>query len=185
MDTMGHYVDGLKFAGGSFSLMPREAVKQMTSIAHKHNVYVSTGGWAEYVLAKGPKYFKPYLQVLSLLHTYMPPSISQPESISTQARIPRTSTVAQTVSQTRFQGIWWGTERIWTDELVRLKIALCQFAPKGTGMIYPPAGPSPSTLESDPEAAADPQRLGASEKGLFLRLEGLFVVDVPNAEGRV
>ncbi|KAI0630548.1 hypothetical protein C8Q77DRAFT_1133756 [Trametes polyzona] len=116
-----------------------------------------------------------------------PPSSRHPESISTQARIPRTSTVAQTVSQTRFQGIWWGTERIWTDELVRLKIARCQFAPKGTEMIYPPAGPSPSTLESmkdNPEAAAaDPQRLGASEKGLFLRLEGLFVVDVPNAEG--
>ncbi|KAH9852646.1 hypothetical protein C2E23DRAFT_824673 [Lenzites betulinus] len=113
---------------------------------------------------------------------------SHPESISTQARLPRASAPApQTVIQMRFQGLWWGTERIWTDELVRLKIARCQFAPKGTDVIFPPAGPSMSTLENmkdNPEALnADPQRLGASEKGLFLRLEGLFVVDVMNAEG--
>jgi hypothetical protein len=63
METMGHYVDGLKFAGGSFSLMPREAIEQITSTAHAHGVYVSTGGWAEYVLTKGSQFFKPYLQV--------------------------------------------------------------------------------------------------------------------------
>ncbi|KAI0358030.1 hypothetical protein OH77DRAFT_1421305 [Trametes cingulata] len=109
------------------------------------------------------------------------------ESISTYGRLPRSSNLPKTITQTRFQGLWWGTERIWTDELVRLKIARCQFAPKGTDVIYPPSGPSPSTLESmkeNPQAAeADPQRLGASEKGLFLRLEGLFIVDVPDAQG--
>lgn len=124
----------------------------------------------------------------AITHAVTGSASSQPESISTQARLPRSSTLAtQTVIQTRFQGLWWGTERIWTDELVRLKIARCQFAPKGTDMIFPPAGPSFSTLENmkvNPEAMnVDPQRLGASEKGLFLRLEGLFVVDVPNAEG--
>lgn len=62
METMGHYVDGLKFAGGSFSLMPREAIKQITSIAHQYGVYVSTGGWAEHVLAKGSHLFRPYLE---------------------------------------------------------------------------------------------------------------------------
>ncbi|KAI0654041.1 hypothetical protein C8Q70DRAFT_1142512 [Cubamyces menziesii] len=115
------------------------------------------------------------------------PTMEPPESISTHGRLPRSSTVGQTVIQTRFQGLWWGTERIWTDELVRLKIARCQFAPKGTDVIYPPAGPSHSTLEcmkDNPEAAhADPQRLGSSEKGLFMRLEGLFLVDVPNPDG--
>ncbi|KAI0766707.1 hypothetical protein BD413DRAFT_569971 [Trametes elegans] len=115
-------------------------------------------------------------------------SAHAPESISTHGhRLPRTSTLPQTVVQTRFQGLWWGTERIWTDELVRLKLARCQFAPKGTDRIRAPAGPSPSTLESmrgNPEAAAaDPQRLGASEKGLFMRLEGIFLVDVPGAHG--
>ncbi|KAI8996440.1 hypothetical protein BD414DRAFT_477969 [Trametes punicea] len=114
-------------------------------------------------------------------------AVSHSESISTYGRLPRSSTVAHTVKQLRFQGLWWGTERIWTDEVVRLKIARCQFAPKGTDKIYPPAGPSPSTLESmraSPEASqADPQRLGASEKGLFMRLEGLFLVDVPSSDG--
>ncbi|KAI0675704.1 hypothetical protein C8Q78DRAFT_1150133 [Trametes maxima] len=109
--------------------------------------------------------------------------LSQSESISTHTRLPRSTNVLQT----RFQGLWWGTERIWADELVRLKIARCQFAPKGTETIYAPAGPSASTLESmkdNPEAAtADPQRLGASEKGVFLKLEGLFIVDVPNPDG--
>ena len=93
----------------------------------------------------------------------------------------------QSVKQTRFQGLWWGTERIWTDELVRLKIARCQFAPKGTDIIYPPAGPSATTLaelQKNPHAADTPmERLGASEKGLFMRLEGLFIVDVPAADG--
>ena len=60
---MGYYVDGLKFAGGSFSLMPREAVQQMTNTAHAYGVYVSTGGWVEHVLSKGSQFFKPYIQV--------------------------------------------------------------------------------------------------------------------------
>ncbi|KAI9064803.1 hypothetical protein FKP32DRAFT_1757175 [Trametes sanguinea] len=110
---------------------------------------------------------------------------NQTESIS--ARLPRTSQFQQTVIQTRFQGLWWGTERIWADEVVRLKIARCQFAPKGTDVIYPPAGPSASTLESmrdNPDTAReDPQRLGSSEKGLFMRIEGLFLVDVPGPDG--
>ncbi|KAI0369154.1 hypothetical protein BV20DRAFT_968342 [Pilatotrama ljubarskyi] len=114
-------------------------------------------------------------------------SADRPESISTHSRLPRPSNLPQSIKQIRFQGLWWGTERIWTDELVRLKIARGQFAPKGTDVIYPPSGPSPSTIESmkeNPEAAeADPQRLGASEKGLFLRMEGLFIVDVPDASG--
>jgi len=29
LETMGHHVDGLKFAGGSFSLMPEKAVREM------------------------------------------------------------------------------------------------------------------------------------------------------------
>lgn len=62
LETMGHYVDGLKFAGGSFSLMPRDVVKRINDQAHEHGVYVSTGGWAEYVLTKGRGYFKQYVQ---------------------------------------------------------------------------------------------------------------------------
>ncbi|CDO69634.1 hypothetical protein BN946_scf184851.g22 [Trametes cinnabarina] len=118
-----------------------------------------------------------------------PSGVFSGRSESASIRLPRTSQFPKTVTQTRFQGLWWGTERIWTDELVRLKIARCQFAPKGTDVIYPPAGPSASTLEhvkGNPEAAqADPQRLGSSEKGLFMRIDGLFLVDTHGPDGPV
>lgn len=53
LETMGAYVDSLKFAGGSFSLMPRGAVKELIELCHAHNVLVSTGGFIEYVLTQG------------------------------------------------------------------------------------------------------------------------------------
>jgi phosphosulfolactate synthase (CoM biosynthesis protein A) len=53
LETMGAYVDSLKFAGGSFSLMPQSAVKEIIDLCHRHNVLVSTGGFLEYVLGQG------------------------------------------------------------------------------------------------------------------------------------
>ncbi|KAJ4135119.1 hypothetical protein NW768_004736 [Fusarium equiseti] len=50
LETMGHHVDGLKFAGGSFSLFPEDKLKELINLAHEHNVYVSTGGWMEHIL---------------------------------------------------------------------------------------------------------------------------------------
>ncbi|THH07398.1 hypothetical protein EW145_g3409 [Phellinidium pouzarii] len=44
------------------------------------------------------------------------------------------------VMQTRFQGLWWGPERIWMGEMVRLKLARCQLAPDGTDIIKKPSG---------------------------------------------
>jgi len=55
LETMGAYVDSLKFAGGSFSLMPRYAVKEIIDICHQHDVLVSTGGFLEYVLRQSPE----------------------------------------------------------------------------------------------------------------------------------
>jgi phosphosulfolactate synthase (CoM biosynthesis protein A) len=54
LETMGAYVDVLKFAGGSFSLMPRGAVKELLDLCHQYNVLVSTGGFIERVLTYGP-----------------------------------------------------------------------------------------------------------------------------------
>ena len=51
-ETMGEYVDGVKFAGGSFALMPRSRVRELNDLTHKHKAYVSTGGWIEHVLAR-------------------------------------------------------------------------------------------------------------------------------------
>jgi phosphosulfolactate synthase (CoM biosynthesis protein A) len=62
LDTMGAYVDTLKFAGGSFSLMPRKTVKEMIDLCHQYEVLVSTGGFIEHVLAQGPGAVAPYLR---------------------------------------------------------------------------------------------------------------------------
>src|SRR5215467_12186088 len=53
LEGFGDYVDTLKFAGGSFTLMPREALTGIIDLCHAHDVEVSTGGFIEYVLAQG------------------------------------------------------------------------------------------------------------------------------------
>jgi phosphosulfolactate synthase (CoM biosynthesis protein A) len=51
-EAMGAYVDTLKYAGGSFALMPRETVRALNELCHQHGVEVSTGGFLEYVLTQ-------------------------------------------------------------------------------------------------------------------------------------
>ena len=53
LDTMGSYVDSLKFAGGSFTLMPLHAVLEITKLCHERDVLVSTGSFLERVLMQG------------------------------------------------------------------------------------------------------------------------------------
>jgi phosphosulfolactate synthase (CoM biosynthesis protein A) len=60
-ETMGRYVDILKFAGGSFGLMPRKAVRAIIETCHAHHVQVSTGGFIESVLAQGTEAVDRYL----------------------------------------------------------------------------------------------------------------------------
>ena len=52
----------LKFAGGSFSLMPRSAVRELLDLCHQYNVLVSTGGFIEHVLTLGPEAIDRYIQ---------------------------------------------------------------------------------------------------------------------------
>ncbi|RZB95550.1 Protein HEAT-STRESS-ASSOCIATED 32 isoform B [Glycine soja] len=59
---MGDYVDGLKFSGGSHSMMPKATIKQIIDMAHQHDVYVSTGDWAEHMISKSPSGFKEYVE---------------------------------------------------------------------------------------------------------------------------
>ena len=59
---MGEYVDSLKFAGGSFSLMPRPVLIEFLKLCHDHDVLVSTGGFLEYVLTKGPDSVGKYIE---------------------------------------------------------------------------------------------------------------------------
>ena len=53
LEMMGGYVDSLKFAGGSFTLMPERAVQGIIEVCHKHDVLVSTGGFIERVFVQG------------------------------------------------------------------------------------------------------------------------------------
>src|SRR5438046_7388071 len=60
-ETMGAYVDSLKFAGGSFTLMAEQAVREIVDICHKHDVLVSTGGFIERVLVQGGEAVRQYI----------------------------------------------------------------------------------------------------------------------------
>ena len=62
LETMGTYVDALKFAGGSFSLMPRQAVKELIDLCHDYGVLVDTGGFMETVLTQGREAVDHYIR---------------------------------------------------------------------------------------------------------------------------
>jgi len=62
LETMGEYVDSLKFAAGSFTLFPAKALREINDLAHRHNVLVSTGGFLEYVLTQGPEAVSRYIE---------------------------------------------------------------------------------------------------------------------------
>lgn len=61
-EMMGNYVDSLKFAGGSFTLMPEQAIREIVDVCHKHDVLVSTGGFIERVLVQGGEAVRQYVK---------------------------------------------------------------------------------------------------------------------------
>src|SRR5262249_42258080 len=61
LETTGAYVDALKFAGGSFALMPKRAVRELIDLCHAHEVLVSTGGFVEFVLGQGSEAVHRYI----------------------------------------------------------------------------------------------------------------------------
>lgn len=62
LETMGAYVDSLKFAGGSFTLMPEKQLREIIDLAHRHDVLVSTGGFIEHVLTQGSEMVNRYIE---------------------------------------------------------------------------------------------------------------------------
>lgn len=62
LETSGNYIDSIKFAGGCFTLMNPEKIKEMIDLAHQYGVLVSTGGFMEYVLTTGKDNVKKYIQ---------------------------------------------------------------------------------------------------------------------------
>lgn len=61
-DVAGQWVDGVKWAGGSFALLPTEQVRAISDLAHEHGAYVSSGGWIETVLRYGDEAVDRYLR---------------------------------------------------------------------------------------------------------------------------
>jgi phosphosulfolactate synthase (CoM biosynthesis protein A) len=62
LETMGAWVDSLKFAGGSFALMPRGRLVEIIELCHRYDVQVSTGGFIERVLLQGPDAVDRYVE---------------------------------------------------------------------------------------------------------------------------
>jgi phosphosulfolactate synthase (CoM biosynthesis protein A) len=60
-ETAGPYIDALKFAGGSFAVIPETAIARIIELAHDNDVLVSTGGFIEYVLTQGKDVIKRYV----------------------------------------------------------------------------------------------------------------------------
>lgn len=67
LETMGGFIDSLKFAGGSFALIPPRHVKELIDLAHRHDVLVSTGGFVEFVLTRGKEAVKKYIEACKVL----------------------------------------------------------------------------------------------------------------------
>ena len=61
LDTMGEWIDCLKFAGGSFVLMRRRRLLEMIELCHRSDVLVSTGGFIERVIAHGAEAVDRYI----------------------------------------------------------------------------------------------------------------------------
>ncbi|MPV50497.1 phosphosulfolactate synthase [Pseudactinotalea sp. HY160] len=60
-EVAGQWVDGIKWAGGSFALVPPAQVRAFSDLAHENDSYVSSGGWIETVLRYGPDAVDHYL----------------------------------------------------------------------------------------------------------------------------
>ena len=88
-----------------------------------------------------------------------------------------------TIKQTRFQGMWWGSERIWVDDFIRLKVPRGNLAPEGSSHVYEASPAGPSAVEEAKKLGADPSIMGAASRGVFMRLDGLVSVDVPTEDG--
>ena len=82
------------------------------------------------------------------------------------------------IVQSRYQGLWWGAERIWADDLVRMKHPRYLVAPDGNKFIKKAAGyepPADPANEASNEGSID---VGAAGRGIFMQIEGIFTVEV-------
>ncbi|KAJ7224191.1 hypothetical protein GGX14DRAFT_648908 [Mycena pura] len=81
------------------------------------------------------------------------------------------------LTQTRFQGLWWGGERIWAGDLVRLKVPRSCLAPAGAQNIFAPSGPGEKNKIEINNTGGDPADFGATSRGVFLKIDSISLVD--------
>ncbi len=62
LETWGHYIDGLKFAGGVQALLETKTIKSFIELAHQYDVYVNTGGFIERIVIQDTKNIDAYLR---------------------------------------------------------------------------------------------------------------------------
>ncbi|KAJ8095235.1 hypothetical protein PM082_010458 [Marasmius tenuissimus] len=89
---------------------------------------------------------------------------------------------SHTITETRCQGLWWGSERIWEDDWVRIKLPRSALAPDGAPHILAPAKVSKRGREICKDNGFPEEGAGAQSRGVFMRLNALRVVEVPTSE---
>ncbi len=62
LETCGNWIDSIKFAGGSFTFMNPDKIREINDLAHEHGTLVSTGGFLEYVLTQGAEAVDRYIE---------------------------------------------------------------------------------------------------------------------------
>ncbi|KAJ7577040.1 hypothetical protein C8J56DRAFT_972179 [Mycena floridula] len=125
------------------------------------------------------RYTIPASQSNSVRQEYM----SLQAALNDAAGAPADSPTQPDMLGNRFQGLWWGAERIWTDDFVRLKIPRRALAPEGATKILPPAGPGPETLERCRQYSRPSEQFGAGARGVFMRLDALFIAELTADDG--
>ena len=109
------------------------------------------------------------------LHIGPIPSLSR--SASAGPALPADSP-AQVKTQKRYQGLWWGGERVWVDDLVRLKVPRRELAPSGSERVLPVVPPSQAAIEYTIQKGIEADHApGSGDRGLFLRIVSIFVVE--------
>ena len=62
LEMMAPYIDSVKWAGGAFTLMPRQVIVDLNELCHSYDVMISTGGFIEYVATQGEDAVDKYIQ---------------------------------------------------------------------------------------------------------------------------
>ncbi|KAF7308486.1 Actin-related protein 8 [Mycena chlorophos] len=88
-------------------------------------------------------------------------------------------------TQTRFQGLWWGGERIWVDDIVRLKLGRSMIAPEGTADVYKASGPGAGAASNIERHGWNADDFGSSTRATFMRIDSLFLLESKPREVRV